>query len=124
VANKTWDAFKPEFALAHQELCESQLTTGSTGFHFANAAIVHQHKTADAMANFATATAANRQTVAALTATISQLTLKLSAANTKLLLAKATQQSCLNALALTTTPPSTILPTAVADSGCTSQGCS
>jgi hypothetical protein len=39
VAKKTWDAFKTEFALAHQELRESQLTKGSTGFHSANAAI-------------------------------------------------------------------------------------
>jgi hypothetical protein len=92
VANKTWDAFKTEFALAHQELRETQLTTGSTGFHSANSATVLQHETADAIANLATATTADRQTVAALTATISQLTLELSAANTKLL-AKATQQT-------------------------------
>jgi hypothetical protein len=96
VANKTWDAFKTEFALAHQELRESQLTTSSTGFRSANAVIDLEHETGDAITNLATATAVDHQTVAALTATISQLTLELSAANTELL-AKATQQSNRNA---------------------------
>jgi hypothetical protein len=92
VANKTSDTFKTECALADQELSESQLTTGSTSFHSANAAIDLQHETAYAIANLVTATTTDRQSVAALTATISQLTLELSAANTKLL-ARATQSN-------------------------------
>ena len=84
-ANKKWAAFKTSFAIAHQELRESQLTSSNAGFQSANAATGLQFETVDALANLATATAADRTSVAALTATISQLTLELSAANAKII---------------------------------------
>ncbi len=84
-ATKNWSDFKTLFALAHQELREAQLTTSATGFQSANAAIDLQNDTVDAIANLATATAADRTSVAALTATVSKLTLELSTANAKLL---------------------------------------
>mgnify|MGYP002806862359 FL=1 len=83
-ADKNWAEFKTVFSLAHQELRESQLTSSNTDFHSANAATDLQLETAEAIANLATATAADRTSVASLTATISKLTAELSEANAKL----------------------------------------
>ncbi len=77
---KTWPLFQDHFAVAHEDLHKAQATTQSAGYHEANTlfatdqnANFHQD-TVDALANLAVATAANRSTIAALTATIQQLT--------------------------------------------------
>jgi hypothetical protein len=75
---QTWVNFKTDFAIAHQEYRESQ-TTNQAGYHNANAAMELQQDTAMAIANLATATAADRSTVTALCATNAQLTTDLTA---------------------------------------------
>lgn len=82
--DKTWTNFKTVFATAHQELRECQQTTGATSFHSANSAMTLQTETVDAIANLATATAADRASIATLTTTISKLTTELATTNTKL----------------------------------------
>ena len=86
-AQKTWTEFKRVFTLAHQELRESTHTAKGAGFQSANSAMVQddiQQETVDAIANLATATAADRTTVATLTETNRRLTLELVAVNAKL----------------------------------------
>jgi len=96
--DKTWPQFKIVFTRAHQEYRESQVTTpGAAGFLAAD--VPHddapdygtqdesQQQTIDAIANLATATAADRSAVAALSATVSDLTKDLSKANSKLVAA-------------------------------------
>jgi hypothetical protein len=83
--DKTWTNFKTVFATAHQELRECQQTTTSAGFHSANSAMALQTETVDAIANLATATAADRASIATLTTTISNLTAELAETNTKLI---------------------------------------
>jgi hypothetical protein len=88
----TWAAFKVNFALAHQELRNSKVTSNQAGYQAANNAAAYdtasyniQQETALAiLANLATATALDRSTVASLTATISNLSNKLKLANDKL----------------------------------------
>ena len=88
-AEHTWTNFKTEFSLAHQEFRDSQVTSQQAGYHAANAAYTDmQQETALAIANLATATAADRSTVASLTSTnsslsneVTQTTVKLTAAN-------------------------------------------
>jgi hypothetical protein len=78
------------FALAHQELCDSQVTSNQAGYQqAANAAYDTasydiQQETALAIANLATATASDRSTVANLTATNSSLSTEWNLANAKL----------------------------------------
>jgi hypothetical protein len=60
---KTWVNFKSDFALAHQELRESQLTVQGAGYHSANSV------TMEALANLATATAYDRNIVSQLSTT-------------------------------------------------------
>jgi hypothetical protein len=99
-ANKTWNQFKIDFALAHQELRESQLTSQGAGYQSANSAMVQGQdtqasndswhtQTADALANVATATVSDHSTVLVLTATNSDLSSALSSANSKLATAQA-----------------------------------
>jgi hypothetical protein len=90
ILEQTWATFKINFALAHQELCDSQVTSNQAGYQqAANAAYDTasydiQQETALAIANLATATASDRSTVANLTATNSSLSIELSLANAKL----------------------------------------
>lgn len=90
-ADRTWATFKTDFAIAHQELRESQLTAQGAGFHTANSVTFDeiQTQTADALANLATATASDRSTVSALTNTNSTLTEALATATTQLKTAQA-----------------------------------
>jgi hypothetical protein len=90
IIEKTWTNFKTDFAIAHQEFRESQVTSNQAGYQqAANAAYTDlQQETADAIANLATATASDRSTVASLTSTnstlsseVTQATMKLTAAN-------------------------------------------
>ena len=89
-AQKTWPLFQEHFAAAHEDLREAQATTQSAGYHEANALFTadqnndfHQD-TVEALANLAVATAADRNTIAALTATIQQLTQSLDRAQVEL----------------------------------------
>ena len=59
----TWVNFKTAFAIAHQELRESQVTSQQAGYHRANAALELQQDTAFALANLATATSSDHSTV-------------------------------------------------------------
>ena len=90
-ADKTWKAFKTFFAKAHRDWkANLRLTTGQ---HFpranavdaSNSAAANNHETVEALANLATATAADRATVATLTDTISQLSSELASAQAKLI---------------------------------------
>jgi hypothetical protein len=83
---KTWPNFKTDFAQAHQEIRESQVTSQGAGFHSANAALAAelQEQTFEALANLATATASDRSAVSNLTGTNSALTIQLATTNAKL----------------------------------------
>jgi hypothetical protein len=85
-AYKTWAHFKRDFAISHREFREAKVTSAGAGYHSANAA-AYQQDTANAIANLATATAHDRQTVANLSATNNTLTLELTAVNRKLVAA-------------------------------------
>ena len=79
--NKTWQHFKKNLIMAHQELCESHQTTQITGYHAANNVFVQtaddldlQQEAVDAIAELATSTVADLATVATLIKTNSKLT--------------------------------------------------
>jgi hypothetical protein len=80
---KTWTKFKSHFAAAHRQHTQIQGESAATdGYHSANAAVGHTEDqmaeaTIVALANLATATAADRGVVAALTKANSRLTKKL-----------------------------------------------
>ena len=79
-ARKTWATFKTFFATVHQEWRELQVTTSGAGFQLANNLYqqdLYQQETVDDIANLATATASDRTSVAAITATNTTLTTKL-----------------------------------------------
>jgi hypothetical protein len=71
-ADKTWTHFKSHFAAAHRQHKQMQgKTAANAGYHSANAAMTHNEDQMDkatigALANLATATAADRGVVAAL----------------------------------------------------------
>jgi hypothetical protein len=44
-ADKTWSNFKQDFAMAHQELRESQLTLQGAGYHAANSVQIQKYST-------------------------------------------------------------------------------
>jgi hypothetical protein len=81
---RTWPHLKRDFALAHQELRESQVSAQNAGYHGANLAYDMQQETATALANLATATAQDRSTVSQLTSTNSQLSAQLQTITAKL----------------------------------------
>jgi hypothetical protein len=83
-ADKTWPQLKTDFALAHQELRESQVTSQGAGYHGANLAYEMQQETNEALANLATATASDRSAVSQLSSTNSQLSTQLAAMTEKL----------------------------------------
>jgi hypothetical protein len=78
-ADKTWTHFKSHFAAAHRQHKQMQgETAGNAGYHSANAAMTQTEDqmaeaTIGALANLATATAADRGVVAALTQANSRL---------------------------------------------------
>jgi hypothetical protein len=87
---KTWPQFKLDFAAAYQDYNESRdLSPRAAGFSATDVADYHD-ETIDAIANLATATAADRQAVANLTTTNASLTKDLSTSTTKLLAALTT----------------------------------
>ena len=80
--------------MAHQELCKSQHTSQGKGYHAANNTFIQtsansdlQQETADAIEKLATATAADRATVATLINTNTKLTQELITVNSKLFIA-------------------------------------
>jgi hypothetical protein len=78
-ADKTWTHFKSHFAAAHRQHKQMQgETAANSGYHSANAAMTHNEDqmaedTIGALANLATATAADIGVVAALTQANSRL---------------------------------------------------
>ena len=88
--DRTWPKFRVNFAKAHREWrVNLRLTAGQ---HFPRANTIdstsvqnHQDDTVDALANLATATAADRATVDTLTDTIAQLSSELASAQAKLI---------------------------------------
>ena len=86
-AAKTWIQFKIDFAIAHEELVESTQTAQTAGFQANNADTIQQ--TATAIENLANATLADRESMAALTLTVSTQTVALAEANVKLVTALA-----------------------------------
>ena len=84
---KTWTQFKIDFALAHEELVESTQTAQAAGYQANSAETIRQ--TAAAIENLANATLADRESMAALTLTVSTQTTALAEANTKLVTALA-----------------------------------
>jgi hypothetical protein len=78
-AEKTWTHFKSHFAAAHRQYKQMQGgTAANAGYHSANAAMTQNEDqmaeaTIGALANLATATAADRGVVAALTQANSRL---------------------------------------------------
>jgi hypothetical protein len=84
--NQTWEEFRREFARAQREQRIISSTASGAGYHTANVAEHYEHtpvpadaEFATAMANLATATSADRETVAALTRAIATLTDQLKA---------------------------------------------
>jgi hypothetical protein len=87
---KTWTHFKSHFVAAHRQHKQMQgETTAHAVFHSANAAMTHNEDqmakaTIGALANLATATAADRGVVAALTQANSRLVKQLEEATSEL----------------------------------------
>jgi hypothetical protein len=84
--NQTWAEFRREFARAQREQIIMSSTASGAGYHTANVAEHYDHTPAPAdtefvtaMANLATATSADRETVATLTRAIATLTDQLKA---------------------------------------------
>jgi hypothetical protein len=89
-SEKTWTQFKSHFAAAHRQHKQIQGETAATaGYHSANAAVTQNEgqmaeATIGALANLATATAADRGVVAALTQANSRLAKQLEDNSTEL----------------------------------------
>jgi len=85
-AEKTWNNFKTHFLAAQQQLRRQQQTTQQAGFHSANAATAHARyeEAAEALANLATATSADRKAMETLTNTIENLTQQLKTKDAEL----------------------------------------
>jgi hypothetical protein len=89
-AEKTWTQFKSHFAAAHRQHKKMQGESAATaGYHSANAAVTQNEDqmaeaTIGALANLATATAADRGVVAALTQANSRLAKQLEDNSTEL----------------------------------------
>jgi hypothetical protein len=87
---KTWTQFKSHFAAAHRQHKQMQGESAATsGYHSANAVVTHNEDqmaeaTIGALTNLATATAADRGVVAALTHANSHLAKQLEDNSTKL----------------------------------------
>ena len=88
--DRTWPKFRVHFAKAHREWRANLRLTAGLHFPRANAVDAtsvqnHQAETVDGLANLATATAADRATVATLMDTIAQLSSALASAQAKLI---------------------------------------
>ena len=89
--SRYWTTFRVHFAKAHREWkANLRLATGqhfpqANAVYTLNATTNHQADTVDALDNLATATAADRATVATLTDTIAQFLSELASAQAKLI---------------------------------------
>ena len=89
--NRNWSTFRVHFAKAHREWKANLRLTAGQHFPIANAVdtsismTTYQADTIDAFANIATATSADRATVATLTDAIAQLSSELASAQAKLI---------------------------------------
>jgi hypothetical protein len=86
---KTWAQFKLDFATAHREFHLTNQTAQQTGFHSANMMIEQgrdesMQDTVDALAQLATASASDRETVTTLTTTNAKLATQLEATHTQI----------------------------------------
>jgi hypothetical protein len=86
IVAKTWAQFKIDFATAHREFRLTNHTVHQSSFHSANMMIEQgrddsMQETAEAIAQFATATASDRGTVATVTTTNAKLANQLEAAH-------------------------------------------
>jgi hypothetical protein len=86
LAAKTWAQFEIDFSTAHREFRLTNQTAQQSGFHSANMMIEQRRdgsmqETAEAIAQLATATAADRGTVVMLTTTNAKLATQLEAAH-------------------------------------------
>jgi hypothetical protein len=85
VANKTWPNWKIHFAAAYNDIRESAVTSKAAGFHGAHAATEeYVNSTAEAFANLAMATAADREAVANLVVSNAALTQQLAARDARI----------------------------------------
>ena len=82
ITEKNWTSFKTYFAIANKEIIESTQTAQTAGFQSNNADSIRQ--TATAIDNLANATLADRESMVALTLTVSNQTVALAEANAKL----------------------------------------
>jgi hypothetical protein len=79
-AGKTWANWKVHFAAAYNDLRETAITTKAAGFHSGHLATQdYIYETTEALANLATATAADREAVANLAISNATLTQQLAA---------------------------------------------
>jgi hypothetical protein len=92
---QTWRNFKADFAAAHQDYRDSQLTSRQSGYQSANNAATDADHTSfviqgtvDAIANLATATALDRSTVARLAETNASQNAKIEQQATQLTTAR------------------------------------
>jgi hypothetical protein len=82
---KTWTHFKSHFAAAHRQHKQMQGETAAhVGFHSANSAMTQNEYQIGALANLATATAADRGVVAALTQANSRIVKQLEGTTSEL----------------------------------------
>ena len=105
-ADRTWVQFKIDFSIAHQELVESTQTAQTAGYQGNNADSGHlnaerEQDTIEAISNLANATLADRESIAALTQTISRLTVEIAESNAKLVRALAANNELTKKLANT-----------------------
>jgi hypothetical protein len=89
IAGKTWAQFKLDFATAHREFRLTNQTAHQSGFHSDNMMIEQgrdetMQDTVDAIAQLATATASDRETVATSTTTNAKLATQLGAAQAQI----------------------------------------
>jgi hypothetical protein len=89
IAGKTWAQFKLDFATAHREFRLTNQTAHQSGFHSANMMIEQGREetmqdTFNAIAQLATATASDRDTLATLTTTNAKLATQLKAAQAQI----------------------------------------
>ena len=101
--DRTWPKFRVHFAKAHREWRANLRLAAGQNFPRENAvdatsAHNHQSETVDALANLATATSADRATVATLTDTIAQLSSELASAQAKLIFSLLDNQRLLKRL--------------------------
>ena len=83
VNEHNWVSFKVDFATAHHEWRDSQVTSNQAGYHNENATMEIQQDTAIAIGNLATTTSSDQSTTSNLSDTNSALAADLAIASSK-----------------------------------------